>query len=213
MTHFVLDKNPKIESGESTSKIIEILQSNQINSVMSYNSIIKTVFLNKIIQRTNYQIYYLDFDLLFSGYLNSDIFSKNERINLFQPTKDDFVEILKKIMNIISREKSIVILDSLNGFYNLISENKDAGRLVNCYFMMLSSIAKISKSYIFLTSLVREKKDEGFVLSVTGRHVYEPKNSTKILTEKQNSSIIVKVLGEKNRPSKTLEISLENELF
>ena len=118
MTHFVLDKNPKIESADDFSEIIKILELNQVNSLMFSNPILKTVFLNKIIQAEKYQIYYLDFDLLYSGYLNSGIFFENNKIKLFQPTKDNFLEILKKIMHTISKEKSVVILDSLNGLFN-----------------------------------------------------------------------------------------------
>jgi hypothetical protein len=126
MPRFVLDKNPEIYSDDSLSELMKIFEINPLNSIMFSDSFLKTVFLNKIIQATNNKIYYLDFDLLYSGYITSNIISKNNRVFLYQPTKNDLLEIFKKILYIVSKEKSTVILDSLNGFFNLINENKDA---------------------------------------------------------------------------------------
>ncbi len=213
MTRFVLDKNPEIYSDDPLSELIKIFELNPLNSIMFSNSFLKTVFLNKIIQASNYTIYYLDFDLLYSGYITSNIISKNKRVILYQPTKNDLLEIFKKILDIVSKEKSIIILDSLNGFFNLINENKDAGRMVNSYIMLLSYISKMSCSFVIFASLVREKDVEEYVLSITGRHVIDSKNITKILTEKMNSNILVKVIGEKNIPNKLIKIPISLELI
>jgi len=213
MPRFVLDKNPEIYSDDSLSELMKIFEINPLNSIMFSDSFLKTVFLNKIIQATNNTIYYLDFDLLYSGYITSNIISKNKRVILYQPTKNDLLEIFKKILDIVSKEKSIIILDSLNGFFNLINENKDAGRMVNSYIMLLSYISKMSCSFVLFASLVREKDGEEYVLSITGRHVIDSKNITKILTEKMNSNILVKVIGKKNIPNKLIKIPISLELI
>jgi hypothetical protein len=212
MTHFVLDKNPEISSDDSLLELLKTLESNPLNSIMFSNSFLKTVFMNKIIQAYNYTIYYLDFDLLYSGYITSNIISKNNRVVLYQPTKNNLSEIFKKILYIVSKEKSIVILDSLNGFFNLFNENKDAGRLVNSYIILLSTISKMSGSFILFASLVRENNDE-HVLSITGRHLIDSKNLTKIQTEKMDSNLVAKVLGEKSNPKNLIKISISKELF
>ncbi len=213
MTRFVLDKNPEIYPDNSLSELMNTFELNPLNSIMFSNSFLKTVFLNKIIEATKNTIYYLDFDLLYSGYITSNILPKNNRVILYQPTENDLIDIFKKILYIVSKEKSIVILDSLNGFFNIINENKDAGRLVNSYIILLSTISKMSDSTVLFTSLVREKDDAGYVLSVTGRHVLNSKNITKILTEKINSNIVAKILGEKNKPKKLIQIPISSELF
>ena len=61
--------------------------------------------------------------------------------------------------------------------------------------------------------MAREKDDEGYVLSITGRHVIDSKNITKILTEKMNSNFIAKVLGEKNKPKNLLKIPIGMDLI
>ena len=213
MTRFVLDKNPEIYSDDSLSELMDTLELNSLNSIMFSNPFFKTIFLNKIIQASNIPIYYLDFDLLYSGYITSNIISKNKRVILFQPTKNDLLEIFKKILYLVSKEKSFVILDSVNGFFNLINENKDAGRMVNSYIMLLSTISKMTNSLVLFASLVREKQDEGYVLSITGRHVIDSKNITKILTEKINSNFVAKVLGDNNKSKKLIKIPISSELI
>jgi hypothetical protein len=213
MARFVLDKNPEIHSDDSLSEIMKILEANPLNSIMFSNSFLKTVFLTKIIQASKNTIYYLDFDLLYSGYITSDIISKNKRVSLYQPTKNDFLDIFKNIIYLVSKKKSIVILDSLNGFFNLFNENQDAGRMINSYIILLSSISKMSGSFVLITSLARIKDNEGYVLSITGRHVLDSKNITKILTEKMNSNIVAKVLGETNKPKKIIKIPIILELI
>lgn len=213
MTRFVLDKNPEIYPDNSLSELMNTFELNPLNSIMFSNSFLKTVFLNKIIEAAKNTIYYLDFDLLYSGYITSNILPKNKKVILYQPTENDLIDIFKKILYIVSKEKSIVILDSLNGFFNIINENKDAGRLVNSYIILLSTISKMSDSIVLFTSLVREKDDTGYVLSVTGRHVLNSKKITNILTEKNNSNIVVKILGEKNKPKKLIQIPISSELF
>jgi hypothetical protein len=71
----------------------------------------------------------------------------------------------------------------------------------------------MSGSFVIFASLVREKDEEGHVLSITGRHVVDSKNITKILTEKMNSNIVAKVLGEKNKPKNILKIPIGMDLI
>lgn len=208
MTRFVLDKNPEIYSDDSLSELMNTLELNSLNSIMFFNPFFKTIFLNKIINASKIPIYYLDFDLLYSGYITSNIISKNKRVILYEPTKNDLLEIFKKILYFVSKEKSFVILDSVNGFFNLINESKDAGRMINSHIMLLSTISKMTGSLVIFASLVREKDDEGYVLSITGRHVLDSKNITKILTEKINSNFVAKILGDNNKPKKLIEIPI-----
>jgi hypothetical protein len=204
----VLDKNPEIYSDDSLSELMNTLELNSLNSIMFFNPFFKTIFLNKIINASKIPIYYLDFDLLYSGYITSNIISKNKRVILYEPTKNDLLEIFKKILYFVSKEKSFVILDSVNGFFNLINESKDAGRMINSHIMLLSTISKMTGSLVIFASLVREKDDEGYVLSITGRHVLDSKNITKILTEKINSNFVAKILGDNNKPKKLIEIPI-----
>ena len=51
------------------------------------------------------------------------------------------------------------------------------------------------------------------MLSLTGRHIIDSKNITKILTEKSEFNFLAKILDEKNKPKKLFKIPISSELF
>jgi len=213
MTRLALDKNPEQYSDEDLSSIMKIIELNTLNSIMFSDPFLKTIFLNKLILKTNTPVFYLDFDLLYSGYITSNIISLRNRVTLYRPTKDDWNKTLKTILLKLSENKSMLIMDSLNGLFNLHNEKKDAGRLINSYIMFLSCVAKMSNSCIVLPSITRKKNDEGWALSITGRHVIESKQMTRIQLDQINSNMIANVIGEKDDTKQSIKIPIQSELI
>lgn len=213
MTRLALDKNPEQYSDEDLSSIMKIIELNTLNSIMFSDPFLKTIFLNKLILKTNTPVFYLDFDLLYSGYITSNIISLRNGVTLYRPTKDDWIKTLKTILLKLSENKSMLILDSLNGLFNLHNEKKDAGRLINSYIMLLSYIAKMSNSCIILSSITRKKNDEGWALSITGRHVIESKQMTRIQLDQINSNMIANVIDEKDNTTQSIKIPIQSELI
>lgn len=213
MTRLALDKNPEQYSDEDLSSIMKIIELNTLNSIMFSDPFLKTIFLNKLILKTNTPIFYLDFDLLYSGYITSNIISLRNGVTLYRPTKDDWIKTLKTILLKLSENKSMLIMDSLNGLFNLHNEKKDAGRLINSYIMFLSCVAKMSNSCIVLPSITRKKNDEGWALSITGRHVIESKQMTRIQLDQINSNMIANVIGEKDNTKQSIKIPIQSELI
>ena len=190
----MLDKNPDESSLDGISKVKEYLNENTLSSVLCTEPFVKAAFLSKLIDQIDTPIVYLDFDLLYSGYVNSEMIPKNTNVSLFAPSKDDWNEILKKVLLMMLNQKSVVIIDSLNGLYNLF-DGKDIGRLVNAYIMLLVFMAKESSSSVLFSSMVRKKEEEGWVLSPTGRRIVDTK-MTKMYLKKYNSEITVQVIGD-----------------
>ena len=209
----MLDKNPKLDFDKNFLDFMKILESNTLNHVMYSDPFLKLDFLNRIILATNFPIIYLDLDLLFSGYVASNIIPKNENVTLYQPTKHNFLETIKKILLEISEKKSILIVDSLNGMFNFYHDNKDAGRLINSFIMLFGSVAKNSESKIIVSSMARRKNNEEWILSITGRHIVESKQMNLIQLEKKNSSIITNILDEKAVPKKSFSFQFNTEII
>lgn len=189
----MLDKNPNQNSLTGISEAKKYLNENTLTAVLCSKPFAKAAFFCKLIDETDIPVIYLDFDLLYSGYVKSEMVSKNENVSLFAPSKDDWTQILQKILLMISSQKSIVILDSLNGLYNLF-EGKDIGRKINAYIMLLVFVAKGSGSSVLFSSMARKKDSEGWVLSPTGRRVIDTK-MTKMYLKKYNSEITAEVIG------------------
>ena len=175
-------------------QIIDILEQNTLNMIFYENSFTKTTFFVKTLSKWNIPIFYLDFDLLYSGFVKSRQTPLPENITLLCPNVDNLHESLKSVIDKISKIKSLVIIDSLNGFFNLLEDRKDTGQIINSLIMLLTSSAKNANSIVVIGSLSKLINENEWVLYNTGRHVIENKHMTKIQLTESNGNIIVKNL-------------------
>jgi len=176
-----------------------ILAQNKINSVLYSDPFLKAGFVAKLVEDLKIDVLYLDLDLLYSGYLVSEMIKTPQNLTLFQPTFEALNEMLTKILVNLSTKKSVVIIDSLNGLFNMLNKKKEIGKLVTSYVMLLASIAHSTDSYIVIASMVRFKKEEGWILSPTGKRLIEAKNGEKILLEKNDQGIVLNFLDKKKK--------------
>jgi hypothetical protein len=179
--------------GQKPSKNItleNLLKKNTLNVVFYNNSFTKTRFFAKIIEKTTTPIFYFDFDLLYSGYVIAEDISLPKNITMISPDSNNLLENLKSVIDKTSKTKSLIVLDSLNGFFNLLEGNSDVARLVNSFVMLLVSSVKGIKSCVVVGSLSKLNDENEWVLYNTGRHVLENKHMTKIqLTQSDNETV------------------------
>ena len=166
-----------------------VLEQNTTNMIFYEDSFTKTSFFTKEISNWKVPIFYLDFDLQYTAFVKSGITQELENLNLLHPENGSLREGLKSVIAKISREKSLIIIDSLNGFFNILEGNKDLGRLVNSFLMLLVSAANHTKSTIIVGTLSKLNEDGRWVLYNTGRSVIDNEHFTKIqLTRKENNT-------------------------
>ncbi len=188
----MLDNNPNQNSTIEMSKVRRCLEENTLTSVLCNEPFVKAAFLSKLINEIDGSIIYLDFDLLYSGYVKSGMLPKNSHVSLFTPSKNDWNNILKKILLMVLDRKFVVIIDSLNGLYNLF-DDKNIGRLVNACIMLLVFVAKESDSRVLFSGIIRKKEGDELVLSPTGRHIIDTK-MIRFFLKKQNSGFTVDII-------------------
>ena len=192
----VLFKNHDNDSVDDATNLENILSQTKINSILYSDPFLKAGFIAKLVDDAKIDILYLDLDLLYSGYIVSGMLTTPSNLSLFQPTLELWNKILTNILVSLSTKKSIVIVDSLNGLYNLLNEKKEIGKLVNSYIMLITSMARKTGSYVVVGSMVRFKKEEGWVLSPTGKRLIETDMVKKILLEQDESGIILDFLNK-----------------
>ena len=175
-------------------QIKDILEQNTLNVISYESSFAKTTFFVKILSKWNIPTFYLDFDLLYSGFVKSGLTPLSKNITLLCPDADILHENLRSVVDKISKTKSLVIIDSLNGFFNLLEDRKDTGQIINSLIMLLTSSAKNVNSIVVVGSLSKLINENEWVLYNTGRHVIENKHMTKIQLTESNGNIIVKNL-------------------
>ena len=193
MINDLLSKNPE----QVNSKIENILEQNLLNIIYYENSFAKAKFLTKTIEKWDIPTFYLDFDLLYSGYVKAIMVPTLKNVTLLWPNSENLRENLESVIEKISMTKSVVVIDSLNGFFNIL-EDDDAGMLINSFIMMLASSAKNTKSIILVGSLSKLNEENEFVLHSSGRHVIDNKHMEKIQLVESNGLLKINILNFDN---------------
>ena len=191
----LLLKNSEKKTCSDDVKII--LEQNVLNSIIYSDPYVKTVFFIKLVDWLDLPIIYLDFDLLYSGYVTAKIISKHDKLELFQPTRDNWNDLFRNVCSYISKHRSVLILDSLNGFFSLFNDKKDVGMFVNSHIMLIAAIAKMTNSNVVVASMA-EKEEQGWVLSTIGRQIIDAKDMSKIQLKRENSKIKMNVISSED---------------
>jgi len=178
--------------------IQNILEQNTANMILYEDSFAKTAFFTKQIPNWEIPIFYFDFDLQYTGFVKAGITPLPENLTIFYPENGIIHNDLKHVIEKISKTKSLVIIDSLNGFFNFLEDKQDLGRLINSFLMLLVSSAKHTESTIMVGSLSKRNNEDKWILRNTGRHVLENEHFTKIQLTGSTNEILAKVLNHDN---------------
>ena len=164
------DKNYVDDCINKTAKLI-LMHSNIIK--LDYDDpFMKIDFIEKLIKLIDYEIIYLDCDLLYTGYNKSGISDYHKNVIILQPTTESIIDCIKYIALQITKKKCLVIIDSLNNFSNLFCV--DSGIRITTSIMLFASLAKISESNVLFSSKIESEDINSFVLSVVGTYVIKP---------------------------------------
>ena len=172
----VLDKTPEQTLDSDLTYVKEEFSNKNPNIILCSEPFLKAEFLNKLIDSINYPVIFLDFDLLYSGYIVSEMIKKNDKVEIYHPSKIDLKKIISEIAKKISDKKFLVVVDSFNGFYSIFDE-KESGRFINTSLMLLASIGIKSGSSVVITAIARKNDSDEWILSPGGRHVIDSKKS------------------------------------
>ena len=189
--------------------IQNMLEQNTTNMIFYDDSFVKTAFFTKEIPNWKIPIFYLDFDLQYTGFVKSGITPEMKNLTLLCTENNNLREVLKSVITKITRERSLIIIDSLNGLFNVLEGDKDLGRLVNSFLMLLVSAANHTKSTIMVGILSKLNEESRWVLYNTGRSVIDNEHFTKIQLASTQNNPSVTLLNSDNLPLRTHSTNLE----
>lgn len=182
---------------QAIEKIQKTIFEQNLSSISFDDAITKTYFFHKLGQIIDIPIVYFDFDLLYSGYLAANILPQNQNLELVIP-KENWKELVAQTLDRISRQKCLVVIDSLNGFFATIPEQKDSGRIINSILIMMASAAQKADSAVVFGSTAKYKKDEGWFLPGIGRKVVQIQKMNLLAIQKQNETLSLVSLNSDN---------------
>ena len=184
---------------DSKKAVIQnMLEQNTANMIFYEDSFVKTAFFTKEIPNWEIPIFYFDFDLQYTGFMRSETIPQIKNLTLLSPENGSLHENLKSVIGQISKKRSLIIIDSLNGFFNVLEGNKDVGRLVNSFLMLLITSARNTKSTVIVGILSKLNEENKQVLYNTGRSVMDNDHFTKIQLARKENNILAKLLNPDN---------------
>ena len=183
---------------QKKTTIRNVLEQNTTNMIFYDDSFTKTSFFTEEVSNWKAPIFYIDFDLQYTGFVKSGITQEMENLSLLHPENGSLREDLKSIIAKISREKSLIVIDSLNGFFNILEGDKDLGRLINSFLMLLVSAANHTKSTIIVGALSKLNEEGKWVLYNTGRSVIDNEHFTKIQLTRKENNVFAMLLNSDN---------------
>ena len=184
---------------DSKKAVIQnMLEQNTANMIFYEDSFVKTAFFTKEIPNWEIPIFYFDFDLQYTGFVRSETTPQIKNLTLLSPENGSLHENLKSVIGQISKKRSLIIIDSLNGFFNVLEGNKDVGRLVNSFLMLLITSARNTKSTVIVGILSKLNEENRQVLYNTGRSVMDNDHFTKIQLARKENNILAKLLNPDN---------------
>jgi len=195
----VLDKNPEQIIDNNLTQIQ--FEQNNPNIILCSKPFHKIEFLNRLINSTEDPIIFIDVDLLYTGYIESKMIEKKENLTIFCPNKTDWEEKFSEIISKVSKNRFLVIIDSLNGVYNLF-DDLESVIFINSCLMLLSSIGNHVKSSVLITGMARKKENNGWILSPGGRHIIKSEKTGIYCLKKTENNMTISILEQMNRKRK-----------
>ena len=188
---------------QKKATIRSVLKQNTTNMIFYEDSFTKTSFFTQEIPNWGVPIFYLDFDLQYTGFVKSGITPEMKNLTLLHPENGSLHEGLKSVIAKISKEKSLIVIDSLNGFFNILEGDKDLGRLVNSFLMLLVSAAKQTNSTV-IVGILSKLNEDGWMMYNTGRSVIDSEYFAKIQLIRKENSMFAKLLNSDNTSNSDL---------
>ena len=178
--------------------ISNLLTIGGLNTLLFYNPYAKLCFTSTI---TSYfrKTTYLDFDTTYTAYIRSKLI-KNYTLNdvsLFTPCEGELELSINKILSNISNS-SLLIIDSLNSFYNLYYKKIDMESLkgisniqhtLSNFLMILLKLCQSLRIPILVTSMIRYRKKKEWIKTFTNKRLLQNKSTVILFVEMQNNNI------------------------
>lgn len=137
--------------------------------VLCTNPFSKHLFLESVVDTSDCGVIYLDFDLLYSGYVSSGMTDPPTTVSIRHPSRESWNAELTNTLHMISQERYLVILDSLNTLSALWSRS-GSKHLAACSVMLMSSLGRKTGTRLLVAAVGRQTKD-GWELLPGGRFI------------------------------------------
>lgn len=176
------------------------LAEGRLSSVMCAEPLLKASFLDAVARGAGAPVFYLDFDLMYSGLVSAGVLRKGGGLRLYRPSPAELPGALREVLGEISGRRSVVIVDSLNGLLSAV-DGAGGGRLAASYLMMLDFVARTTGTRVVAASVARRRGDGEWVLPPTGRRAVPAGLAARLLLRRDGRGAVLDRLDGGGSPA------------
>ncbi|HEX2615741.1 MAG TPA: hypothetical protein VHL10_09620 [Nitrososphaera sp.] len=150
------------------------------------------------------RVVYVDLDTTFTAYFMAGLVNASQ-VDIYLPSEGRFASMIKDVLALMP-SSSLVIFDSVNSFYNMFKAQERTGslnHLLSIFLMLLVRQGVDSGVPVLATSMLRYRKDGGWVQSPASRRLLQHKSAVKLSVERQDSDLALKVVEHESMPQGT----------
>jgi hypothetical protein len=146
---------------------------------------------------------YIDLDTTFTAYFIAGLVQPNG-VDVYLPSEGRLVPMIKDALESMG-SSSLVIFDSVNSFYNLYQAQEIGGlnHLLSVLLMLLVRRGVDEGIPVLATSMLRYRKDGGWVQSPASRRLLQYKSAARLSVERTESEIAVTIVEHESIPAGT----------
>jgi hypothetical protein len=180
----------------------QILTTRGLNTLMFSDPYAKLCFMAHLVSQYE-KVTYIDLDTTFTAYFNAGLIRPN-LLDIYLPSEGRLMPMIKDVLESMG-SSSLVIFDSVNSFYNLFSAQRTGGlnHLLSVLLMLLVRRGVDERIPVAATSMLRYRKDGGWVQSPASRRLLQYKSAARMSIERSESEIAVTVVEHESIPTGT----------
>jgi hypothetical protein len=126
-------------------------------------------------------------------------------VDIYLLSEGRLVPMVKDVLESMGTS-SLVIFDSVNSFYNLFHAQDRTGSLNHLLSVLLMLLVRrgVDESIpVLATSMLRYRKDGGWVQSPASRRLLQSKSAARLSVERIESNLAVTIVGHETIPAGT----------
>lgn len=181
----------------------KVLSTRGLNTLMFSDPYAKLCFTAHLVSQFD-RVTYIDLDTAFVAYFSAGLIKAN-RVDVYLPSEGRLVPIVKDALESIGKS-SLVIFDSVNSFYNLFRVQERTGglnHLLSVLLMLLVRRGVDENIPVLATSMLRYRKDGGWVQSPASRRLLQRKSAARLRVERVENDLAVTVVEHESIPAGT----------
>ena len=183
----------------------KVLSRSGLNTLMFTDPYAKLCYTAHLTSQFD-RVIYIDLDTTFTAYFNAGFMHTNSIIDIYLPSEGRLAAMTKDVLESMG-DSSLVIFDSVNSFYNLFPIRQQMGSLNHLLSVLIMLLVRRGVDVnvpVLATSMLRYRKEGGWVQSPASRRLLQHKSAVKLSIDWHKSDLVLKIVQHQSIEAGTI---------